>query len=567
MLKKTFYGFLIFCSLMFCGMIKTNAAQPTDADFNYTPGLSSVHITERYVNGETYFDIYHGFNGTPNNADIITVLNQSPGKTATKFTFYDTITVNLMAGTESKYKNGYYRTNNNSRTSSDVILDGKVQKRGTLSAGKISYNFWPFGLKVEYKNSEGKWVRSVEEVTVVQKLGARLAVALGLIDDYTKYDSAVETSLVNSYGTNYRFVVDTDGTVDTHLFGFYELTEAGAAKNLECTTNSDKECEINSTDFALLGQEKFYITYNKVNESDFIIYNEAEYTNITNMVIAEKNTNVTLHVKQSSWANTIIPTVGVSVKSSDDTIATASYSKELKTITVVPKKEGTAEITVKLGSRNTKFNVKVYNNKVTSVDTVKNIINTATEEEIVVNMTNDTETTIDKTVFETAKSKGKDLLFDYGDYKVEIASEDITNTDISPKFDIAIDTTAPEALEEYETENNSSLFLSTGYEGELPGKIKITINLSDFEAVDDKVYVYYYNPTTEKIEFIKEFLVGEDNTAVVELTHFSEYLISSKLLHTVKNPDTSDNIMIYITLSLISLMSVMIISNKKIHNN
>ena len=102
--------------------------------------------------------------------------------------------------------------------------------------------------------------------------------------------------------------------------------------------------------------------------------------------------------------------------------------------------------------------------------------------------------------------------------------------------------------------NSDVLFVYIDYEGNLPKDTKITFNTQGKYKTGDKVFLYYYNPETNKNELISENVeIGENGIATISIDHASTYFLSSQKVDNsgAKNPNTSDMTMYIIAILVV----------------
>lgn len=103
------------------------------------------------------------------------------------------------------------------------------------------------------------------------------------------------------------------------------------------------------------------------------------------------------------------------------------------------------------------------------------------------------------------------------------------------------------------------LFIDLEYSGILPENTKISFLVDGKYNQGDKVFLYYYNPETDKVELVaKDVEIGEYGVATIEIDHASTYFLSSEELtagEDIKNPNTSD-----ITMYIVAILSVVALS-------
>ena len=111
--------------------------------------------------------------------------------------------------------------------------------------------------------------------------------------------------------------------------------------------------------------------------------------------------------------------------------------------------------------------------------------------------------------------------------------------------------------------------ISFAENGVLPGKATITANLGASWADKNTVYVYYYNPTTNKAEKIAGPIKADAaGNITFDITHCSDYFVSDKnLVSAGILPKTGSSIdftimMLLGTIVMIAGISLLVKKNK-----
>ena len=124
------------------------------------------------------------------------------------------------------------------------------------------------------------------------------------------------------------------------------------------------------------------------------------------------------------------------------------------------------------------------------------------------------------------------------------------------------------------------LFIDLEYDGVLAKDTKIIFSTMDMYNVGDKVYLYYYNEETGKVELIaKDIEIKEDGLAAISIDHASTYFLSSNEIadseltentdntEDIQNPNTSDfTIVIVAGLIVLSVAGFAYVAKVKMAN-
>ena len=104
--------------------------------------------------------------------------------------------------------------------------------------------------------------------------------------------------------------------------------------------------------------------------------------------------------------------------------------------------------------------------------------------------------------------------------------------------------------------DQKKLIITFDHVGKLPTEATVRINVSSRFNNGDKLYLYYYNPTTKEIEFIKDNLKVIDGYVEFKIDHCSDYLLTGAVINdAIGNPKHVN----YIIISLIGIVIILII--------
>lgn len=150
------------------------------------------------------------------------------------------------------------------------------------------------------------------------------------------------------------------------------------------------------------------------------------------------------------------------------------------------------------------------------------------------------------------------------DYNIHIAKEDISGNLSDGISDLGL--TISQSVEDQDLNKyagDNVLFLTTNVSGMLPAS-KITVTVKVNFAEGSQVKLYYYNEA-KKLEELGTYTVT-NGTLTFDLTHYSSYVLEATTVQEkVVNPNTSDAVILYVILSIISLTGITgsILYNKK----
>ena len=157
------------------------------------------------------------------------------------------------------------------------------------------------------------------------------------------------------------------------------------------------------------------------------------------------------------------------------------------------------------------------------------------------------ELSVPKYIFDTAKEENKTVEFAVTNesgkllYSWTFDSGTIKNDDntVEMNLSLSISKNLPAAVLD-----DNALVISFNHDGTLPttdASVKIFVGEQGFIS-GDKLFFYYFNPTTNKYEFIaKELVVDADGYVTVTITHCSDYVLTKTDLNksNESNPDNA----------------------------
>ena len=130
------------------------------------------------------------------------------------------------------------------------------------------------------------------------------------------------------------------------------------------------------------------------------------------------------------------------------------------------------------------------------------------------------------------------------------------NIEMNVNLRLSIDAITNDTKEINNIVNQKKLIISFDHIGKLPSEATVRINVSDRFNDGEKLYLYYYNPETRKIEFIQNNLKVEDGYVEFTINHCSDYLLTGAVVNNaVGNPKHVN----YVIIGLIGIVIILII--------
>lgn len=123
-----------------------------------------------------------------------------------------------------------------------------------------------------------------------------------------------------------------------------------------------------------------------------------------------------------------------------------------------------------------------------------------------------------------------------------------------------VDETSDGANSINEMVDQKKLIVSFDHHGALPTKATVRINVSDKFKDNEKLYLYYYDPEQEQIEFIQKDLKVNDGYVEFSIDHCSDYFLTAAVVNNAVNNPKNINLII---IGLGVIVFILIIVNLK----
>ncbi len=112
--------------------------------------------------------------------------------------------------------------------------------------------------------------------------------------------------------------------------------------------------------------------------------------------------------------------------------------------------------------------------------------------------------------------------------------------------------------------SQKKLIVSFDYHGTLPLKTTVTLNVQGKFKNGDELYLYYYNPENDTIEYISKNVEVKNGQVSFEIEHCSDYFLTGAVVNdAVNNPQSVNYIIIGLIAVVIVLVAVTLIQSKK----
>ena len=130
--------------------------------------------------------------------------------------------------------------------------------------------------------------------------------------------------------------------------------------------------------------------------------------------------------------------------------------------------------------------------------------------------------------------------------------------DINLRLSIDSDTDGAKIIEE--EVDQKKLIVSFDHHGKLPARATVRINVSDRFKDNEKLYLYYYNPEKDQIEFIEKDLKVTDGYVEFTIDHCSDYFLTGAVVNNAVNNPKNINLII---IGLGVIVFILIVANLK----
>ena len=108
------------------------------------------------------------------------------------------------------------------------------------------------------------------------------------------------------------------------------------------------------------------------------------------------------------------------------------------------------------------------------------------------------------------------------------------------------------------------LIVSFDHHGSLPLNAMVKINVENKFKDNESLYLYYYNPETQQIEFMEKNIIVKDGYATFKIDHCSDYFLTAAVVNdAVNNPKNLNYIIIGLGVVVVILIAITLVQSKK----
>lgn len=111
---------------------------------------------------------------------------------------------------------------------------------------------------------------------------------------------------------------------------------------------------------------------------------------------------------------------------------------------------------------------------------------------------------------------------------------------------------------------NDKLIITFDYHGMLPLEAKVKIDVSDKFNDGEKLYLYYYNPDSDEVEYMDNAVFVKNGSVEFQIKHCSDYFLTAAVVNdAVNNPQSVNYIIIGLIVVVFILIAITLKQSKK----
>jgi hypothetical protein len=134
-------------------------------------------------------------------------------------------------------------------------------------------------------------------------------------------------------------------------------------------------------------------------------------------------------------------------------------------------------------------------------------------------------------------------------------------------FSLGIQNTSPlyKIIDKSIYDNIERQYVSFDYHGVLPSEASIKLKADDKFEDGEKLYLYYFNDETNRLEYIDDHLIVKNGFVEFKIKHCSDYILTGSIVKTaIGNPESMGMIIIVlIILGVVLVAATLFMNNKK----
>ncbi len=143
----------------------------------------------------------------------------------------------------------------------------------------------------------------------------------------------------------------------------------------------------------------------------------------------------------------------------------------------------------------------------------------------------------------------------------QISVEESLNIDVDLR--LSIDAWTQNTQEITSRVNQNKLIITFDHHGQLPLEATVRINVSNRFKDNERLYLYYYNPESNQIEYIAHNVKVKDGYVEFTIEHCSDYFLTAAVVNdAVGNPQSINYIIIGLVVVVFILIAVTLVQSK-----
>lgn len=133
------------------------------------------------------------------------------------------------------------------------------------------------------------------------------------------------------------------------------------------------------------------------------------------------------------------------------------------------------------------------------------------------------------------------------------------------EFSLDIDFTSDkeDKIDKIAGKNVPKEYISFDYHGDLPANTSVKVPTSKFKDTD-KLYLYYYNDKTKKIEYVDSNIMVKNGYVTLNIKHCSDYFLTKAVVKDAEGNENSLGIVIVgMIIAIVALIGFTMFKNQK----
>ncbi len=129
---------------------------------------------------------------------------------------------------------------------------------------------------------------------------------------------------------------------------------------------------------------------------------------------------------------------------------------------------------------------------------------------------------------------------------------------------LSLDANTKETEKINEEVDQKKLIITFDYHGDLPLETTVKVNVQNRFKNGEKLYLYYYNPELDQIEYIDRGVEVKNGYVEFQIAHCSDYFLTAAVVNdAVNNPQSINYIIIGLVVVVFILIAVTLFQSKK----